>query len=495
VCDAADAVYRECRASERADPRGPSRKTVATSTSWKTGRGDTSMKADAVVCGAGIAGIAAADALVRDAGLDRVLIVDQGAPLSLTSDKSTECYRNWWPGPGDDMVALSSRSIGLMERLAADTGNAIRLDRRGYLYLSADATRAGEFLATARECETLGAGPLRIHDRGLGAYAPPGEDPAADSLTGADLLLDPGAIRRAFPYVCSDIRAALHVRRAGGLSAQQLGMVLLARARDGGARLARARVEAVDTGPGHVRSVRLRGDSGPIDVDTPRLVVAAGPYLADVAAMAGVDVPVVCERHVKLTFDDREGVLPREAPLSIWCDPTRLAWGAEEREALAADPQGAALLEPFPAGVHGRRVGAGHSLMLYWTYDCPVETPRFPVTWDAHYPEVLLRGMSVMVPGLRTYHTHMPNAFLDGGYYTKTAENRPLVGPTAVGGLYLCGAFSGFGIMTAMGAGELLAAHVRGAELPHYARAFALSRYQDPGYRSLIDDWPASGQI
>ena len=91
------------------------------------------MHADAVVCGAGIAGIAAAHALVRDAGLARVLIIEQGAPLSLTSDKSTESYRNWWPGPDDSMLALSNRSISLMETLAQSTDNAIALDRRGYL--------------------------------------------------------------------------------------------------------------------------------------------------------------------------------------------------------------------------------------------------------------------------------------------------------------------------------------------------------------------------
>ena len=68
------------------------------------------VKYDAVVCGAGIAGIASAYALAN-AGLQRVLIVDPGAPLSLTSDKSTECYRNWWPGPGDAMVSLMNRSI------------------------------------------------------------------------------------------------------------------------------------------------------------------------------------------------------------------------------------------------------------------------------------------------------------------------------------------------------------------------------------------------
>ena len=36
----------------------------------------TTLKADAVVCGAGIAGIAAAHALVRDAGLHDVLLVE-----------------------------------------------------------------------------------------------------------------------------------------------------------------------------------------------------------------------------------------------------------------------------------------------------------------------------------------------------------------------------------------------------------------------------------
>src|SRR3972149_6060616 len=55
----------------------------------------------AVVCGAGIAGISAAYHLCVTQGLGKVLLVDERPPLSLTSDKSTECYRNWWPGPGD----------------------------------------------------------------------------------------------------------------------------------------------------------------------------------------------------------------------------------------------------------------------------------------------------------------------------------------------------------------------------------------------------------
>ena len=37
---------------------------------------------------------------------------------------------------------------------------------------------------------------------------------------------------------------------------------------------------------------------------------------------------------------------------------------------------------------------------------------------------------------------------------------------------------------------ELLAAHVTGGALPPWADAFSLSRYDDPAYRALLDDWP-----
>ena len=49
---------------------------------------------------------------------------------------------------------------------------------------------------------------------------------------------------------------------------------------------------------------------------------------------------------------------------------------------------------------------------------------------------------------------------MDGGYYCKAPDNRPLIGPTAIDGVYLLGALSGFGIMASQAAAELLAAHI-----------------------------------
>src|SRR5204862_3337001 len=121
--------------------------------------------AEVVICGAGIAGIAAAYHLAVRRGVTGVVLVDERPPLSLTSDKSTECYRNWWPGPGDAMVLLMNRSIDLLEELARESGNVFRMKRRGYVFVTADPALVPRFIARARDGAALGSGPLRLHDR------------------------------------------------------------------------------------------------------------------------------------------------------------------------------------------------------------------------------------------------------------------------------------------------------------------------------------------
>src|SRR5215216_7254762 len=98
---------------------------------------------------------------------------------------------------------------------------------------------------------------------------------------------------------------------------------------------------------------------------------------------------------------------------------------------------------------------------------------------DEQYPEIALRGLTAMLPRMKEYFVRMPRPQLDGGFYTKTRENRPLVGPMCVEGAYVIGAVSGYGIMSACGVADLLAAQLTGSELPDYASAFALARYDD----------------
>lgn len=82
----------------------------------------------------------------------------------------------------------------------------------------------------------------------------------------------------------------------------------------------------------------------------------------------------------------------------------------------------------------------------------------------------------------------------DGGFYTKTQENRPLIGPLGVEGGFVVGALSGFGVMASSAAGELAATWITGGELPDYAASLALQRYDDPAYVASIEGMDA-GEI
>jgi len=478
--------------------------------------------AEIVICGAGIAGVAAAYHLVVKQGMRDVMLVEPGAPLALTSDKSTEAYRNWWPGPGDAMVAFMNRSIDLLEEIARATGNRIQLNRRGYLYATADLARAALLRQAAEEAAALGAGPLRIHgtkdegrrtkDEGqiattelsssvLGlsssGYIPAPAHGFEGQPDGADLLLDPALIQAHFPYVSKNTVALLHARRCGWFSAQQLGMYMLEQAREHGVRLIRGQVAGVDTSGGRVRAVQVAHDDATSTIATPRFVDAAGPMQRAIGQMLGVDIPVFAERHIKIAFNDHLHVVPRNAPLVIGTDDIRLPWSDDEREALAEDDDTRWMLERLPAGVHCRPEGHGEStsLLVLWNYHLDPIAPTFPITAADYEPELALRGMATIIPGLARYIDRAPKPYIDGGYYVKTRENRPLIGPLPIAGAYIVGALSGYGLMAACAAGELLAAHVCGHALPHYAPAFLLARYEDPEYKKLLESWGDAGQL
>ena len=447
--------------------------------------------ADVVICGAGITGVAAAHFLSQ-AGVKNILLVDERPPLSFTSDRSTECYRNWWPD--SEMLALMNRSIDLMEGLADESGNVFRMNRRGYLYLTADESSIVNLETVSRRTSSLGAGPIRVHSSSSLYYQPSPAEGFHDQAAGADLLIGHELIHKYFPYVTDSAVAALHVRRAGWLSAQQLGMYLLETARRRGVRFESARVTEVNLTNDQVSGVGLSTGER---VDSPVFVNAAGPYLEDVGRLLGINLPVHTELHLKTAIKDPLGVVGREAPLLIWTDPQSLPWEDEEREALAEDDETRWLTESFPSGAHTRPEGAGESqtILMLWEYQTKVMEPVWPPKMDEQYPEVALRGLSVMLPRMKEYFGRMPRPQLDGGYYTKTRENRPLVGPMCTEGAYMIGAVSGYGIMSACGVGDLLARHVNGSELPSYASAFALSRYENPEYMKKLENWGENGQL
>lgn len=453
--------------------------------------------ADVVICGAGICGISVAHELAVRRGLDDVVLVDERPPLSLTSDKSTECYRNWWPGPDTEMVRVMNRSIDLLEELARETGNAFHLEPRGYAYFTGTEEGRERMETRSREIAALGAGELRIH-RGEPEDPPFFPPPAAESAgrRGADLVLAPELLRRRFPSLNPDVTAGVLVHRAGWVDAQQLGMVLLERAREAGVRQLAGRVVDVEVEDGCVRAVALADPDA--SIATRHFVNAAGPLAPEVSRRIGVELPVFQELHGKLTFDDHLGVLPRDLPLMIWDDPIRLEWTEEERKELEEDPELSWLLDPLPGGAHLRPEGGEDStrVLMLWAYHTPPTDPVFPPRFDPLYPQVTLRGLARMFPELEVYFERGRRPWVDGGYYTKTRENRFLAGPAGPEGSHLLGAVSGYGIMVSQGAAELVADHLEGREPPGWAEAFRLERYDDPEYRRRLEEMPATqGQL
>ena len=456
------------------------------------------MHAEVMICGAGIAGVATAYQLTVRHGMKNIVLVDPLPPLTMTSDKSTECYRNWWPGPGNAMVQLMNRSIDLMEELHREAPARLAMYRYGYLFATADPNSIPAMIANANETSRLGAGTLRIfrNESDDPEYVPVSVHDLSEAPDGADLFLDQMLIRKHFPYLTERTVALLHARRCGWFAAQQFGMYMFERALGCGMQHIRGRVESVEVAGNEIDSIRVRTKGGMERIKTEKFVIAAGPLQKEVGRMIGVEIPVMCEVHLKVVFNDPRHIFPRTMGLLIWNDPVTLPWSVEESAALAESDETRWLLEGLQTGLHGRPEGEGNMFLLQWAYrKLEAVEPVFPVPLDSQLPEVALRGMANVLPALAAYFNQIPKPFVDGGYYARTPENRPLIGPLPVKGAYILGGLGGFGMMSSCGASDLLAKHITDAELPDYAPAFLLSRYEDPGYQAMLHRWGASGQI
>ncbi|MCY3711960.1 MAG: FAD-dependent oxidoreductase [Gemmatimonadetes bacterium] len=451
-----------------------------------------SNQAEIVICGAGIAGVAAAYHLAVRRGVRNVVLVDERPPLSLTSAYGTEAYRNWWPDL--PMFRFISRSIDLLEELAAESENAVRMNRRGYVFLTGDRRRIPELEKDAEAVTSLGGGALRIHRDGS-SYVPSQPEGLQSDLTGADLVLDTETIGRLFPFLADDTAAMLHVRRCGWLDVPSLGRWMLDRIASLGGRIVKDKIIGVDTRNNRITGVRLASGSS---IETGKLVLAAGPLVGEAGRMLDLDVPVFMELHGKIIVEDTACVLPPGAPMLIWTDPVELVWDEEERRRLSSSADTHYLIEPFPAGLHIRpRFRDGKQTFLgIWTYDVAPREAVFPLVFDPAYPVIVLRGLARMIPGMRAYFDTSDALPVDGGYYCKTPDNRPLIGPLPVEGAYIAGALSGYGVMGSQAAGELVAAHVTGASLPDYAQSFSFNRFGGLSDADMADMRSAtSGQL
>ncbi|MDQ2733566.1 MAG: FAD-binding oxidoreductase [Pseudomonadota bacterium] len=445
---------------------------------------------DVAVIGAGNVGIAVAYYLVTEHKLRNLVLIDPRDPMSLTSAQSGENYRNWWPHPV--MTAFTDHAIDLLEHIDRKTEGRLNMTRGGYSLVTRRES-PDDLIQDLYRGYGASDAQIRVSTRLADDYQPPRRAPWNSAPDGVDVLLNRDLIRKTFPSYAPDIAAVIHIRKAGSISAQQLGQYMLEEIRRHGGRLLRVEVKSISSAaPFTLELKTAEGTAKTLRAE--KIVNAAGPFVRDIGLMLGEDLPVMCVYQQKIAFQDREAVLPRSLPFTIDLDGQSLVWSDEDRELLASEPSARHLIEPMPGGIHCRPDGAadGTWVKLGWAYNDKTADPHSEEPIDPQFPDTVLRGASRLHSGLSTYLGRLPRgAHHYGGYYTMTEENWPLIGRMKTEGAFIAGALSGYGSMAACSTGAVCAAWVAGKPIPEYALSLSSERF---GNQPLMDELAVLGK-
>jgi sarcosine oxidase subunit beta len=289
-------------------------------------------------------------------------------------------------------VRISMLSIRHFERFAEEMGTDPVYFPVGYLFLLGDETRWEAFQRQAAMQRGLGLEVLTLSPDEARAHVP---GLVADDLLGAtfcarDGLGLPHELTQAYVLRARELGATFH------FGAAATGLV-----RQG------ARVTGVRTAQGVI--------------STPLVVNAAGPYAAEVARWAGVDLPV--------------------APIRRHCFTTGPLEFVRDDMPMVVD---------MSSGVYMHRESGGMLL----GFANSEEPPGFDtsVNWDLL--ERVVEPAVHRLPALET--AEITNAW--AGLYETTPDHNAVLGPPAgVEGLMLANGFSGHGFMHAPAVGQLIA--------------------------------------
>ena len=371
--------------------------------------------ADVVVIGGGVTGCATAFFAAR-AGL-RVLVVERRAALgTLTTPVSTGAFRLQFDNPEE--IAVVREGIELFDAFAERTGLDgwdLGLRHGGYLFCSLTDTtldRSRRLVARQREW----------------------------GLTDVELLTGDEA-RARWPWLSADVLGARYRAGDGWLDVKRLtaGYAMAAshaaRIPDavpgGGATFVTgADVTAIVTDGERVSGIRTSLG----DVAADAVVVGTGPFVASVAALAGVEVMIRPTRRQKLVIPELPSV-PADAPMTIE-EETAAHW----------------------------RPSMGGCLALFTDPDERPGEPADPVPVDHDWSFGLLdpasdHALARVAPFWRDAWAGGASKvhwFLQAGQYEYTPDRRPYLGPIGPDGLSLNGGYSGHGIMAGAGGSRLV---------------------------------------
>ncbi len=346
--------------------------------------------ASVAIVGAGCVGTSIAYHLAKRGVKDVVVIEREPIAGAGSTSKAAGGIRAQFSTPLN--VRLSLMSIERLERFADEMEDAPVYDQVGYLFLLSDPQRWAAFQAQAEMQRSLGLPVRTLTPADVLDLVPQlhVEDVLGATFCPRDGLADPGSITLAYERQARK----LGVRFEFGCHA--VGLLT-----EG------ARVTGVRTGAG--------------DVASSWVVNAAGAYAAQVAAWAGVALPVApVRRHCFTT-----------APLP-WVRPDL------------------PMIVDMKSGVYMHREGGG--MLLGWAN--PDEPEGFDTSVNWELLERVVEPAMHRLPALE--EAEVTNAW--AGLYEVTPDHNSILGPPAgLSGFLLANGFSGHGLMHAPAVGQLVA--------------------------------------
>ena len=349
--------------------------------------------ADVVIVGAGVTGLSTARALV-ELGVREVLVLDRAAIGSGGTGKSSGIVRCHYGIRS--LAAMAWRSLPVLENAAEILGAPSGYRRTGYL--------------VGVGVENLGA--LRANV-------------AMHQRLGIDVeLVSHDTARELWPTARVDDFAEFAYEPRGGYGdGHQTALAFAAAARRGGADLRQhCGVAALDVADGCVQGVRLVDGSR---IGAAHVVLAAGPWSADLAAGVGVDLPVRAQRAQILLVDPGRDL----GPVPVFSDLVSLQYVRSEGSSSILLGDSDHSRPEWSDPDHYRERANDEELAL--------AIPKF----DHRFPG--LDGASLS----SSY----------AGCYDVTPDYNPVISPSPVEGLWLCTGFSGHGYKISPSVGELMA--------------------------------------
>jgi len=418
-------------------------------------------KSTVAICGAGIAGVATAYYLLQKEKDFDVILIDKHQPLSFTTSKSGENFRNYWPQ--ECMQEFISHSIELMTQLRNEFGNdSFDMVYSGYNFIS--------------------------HDRKQPIFGIKDEMSFEGEL---ETNIDPDSIQNEYPYLDSTIQKIVSIKNAGNIDVYDLGSLMLCEVYKKKAQLINGEILSIAKRKSGFEILLNSKES----INADKVVIAAGPFMNNIAGMMDLEFPIFNTLQRKVIIPDPKNIIPKSMPFSIYSDAQYLDWSPEEMDFFSSEKKCRWLLDEFPGGLHIKPVYEG--IKMGWAFHTKRVFPDWEQSKSDLFPQVVLKGASRFIPRMIEYENDIPAPLIEyAGYYTRTKENWPLIGPAKLKNVYVVGALAGYGTMSACAAGELCAEYVIGkSELPSYAKYFNPNRYQVPEMIKSMEQLQSDGQL